>query len=192
LANNLKKKERIKMADSILSITVRDTEHPCAPYQTTGHTFYVQIFHCDGKPLFWKGANYGRPFPLDVPGEKGGRIHAQVKVPPGTYLVRAIATCKNVVTDWAWVNVGCDQTVCVNLVPPSVLQCINRTLIGLHLGTVDPPKAGEERLAEIMPEEVKEATAVLRRIADKLPKDPRLPAPPTVDEIRRAVASEKE
>ena len=70
------------MADSILSITIRDTEHPCAPYQTTRHTFLVQIFNCDGKPLFWKGVNYGKPFPLDVPGEKGGRIHAQVKVPP--------------------------------------------------------------------------------------------------------------
>ncbi len=144
------------MADSILSIIIRDTEHPCAPYQSTGHTFLVQIFHCDGKPLFWKGINYGKPFPLDVRGEKGGFIHAQVKVPPGCYLVRGIASCKNVVTDWAWVGVGCDQTVCVNLVPPSVIHCINRV------------------------------------IADKLPKDIHLPAPPTESDIKMAVSELKE
>ena len=37
------------MADSTLSITVRDPEHPCAPYQRTGHSFFVQIWHCDGR-----------------------------------------------------------------------------------------------------------------------------------------------
>lgn len=180
------------MADSILSITIRDTEHPCAPYQSTTHTFFVEIFHCDGKPLFWKGVNYGKPFPLDVPGEKGGRIHAQVKVPPGCYLVRGIASCKNVVTDWAWVEVGCDQTVCVNLVPPSVIHCINRVVAGLMLGTVDPPEAGEATVAQIMPREVKEAVELLNKIADRLPRDVQLPPPPTVDNIRRVVGELKE
>jgi hypothetical protein len=145
----------------------------------------VQIFNCDGKPLFWNGVNYGRPFPLDVPGEKGGRIHGQVKVPPGCYLVRAIASCKNVVTDWAWVEVGCGQTACVDLVPPSVINCIQRVVAGLSLGTVDPPKAGEETVAQMMPAEVKQAVELLNKIAEKLPKDVQLPAPPTLDEIRR-------
>lgn len=178
------------MADSILSITIRDSAHPCAPYQSTGHTFFGQIFHCDGKPLFWKGVNFLR-FPLDVPGQKGGRIHAQVKVPPGCYLVRAFATCKNVVTDWAWVQVCCDETVCVNLVPPSVIHCIQRTIAGLSLGTVDPPQAKDATVAEIMPREVQEAIAALRKVADKLPRDPQLPAPPSPEEIKQA-AEEQE
>jgi len=180
------------MSDSILSITIRDTAHPCAPYQSTRHTFFVQIFHCDGKPLFWRGVNYSKPFPLDVPGEKGGRIHAQIKVPPGCYLVRGIAACKNVVTDWAWVGVGCDQTVCVNLVPPSVINCINRVVAGLKLGTVDPPKEGEAPVAKIMPKEVKEAVEILKKITDKLPRDPQLPEPPTVDDIMKIIGQLKE
>jgi hypothetical protein len=48
------------MADSTLSITVRDRLHPCAAVPgTTVHSFKAQIFHCDGTPLFWKGVNDG-------------------------------------------------------------------------------------------------------------------------------------
>ena len=147
--------------DSILSITVRDSVHPCAPYHSTGHPFYAQIFQCDGTPLPWRGVNYSW-FPMQVAGPGRGRIHAQVRVPPGCYLIRAVATCKNVVTDWAWVDLGCNQTVCVNLVPPSVIQCTNRVVLGLQ-------------------------------IADRLPKDPKLPAPPAEDEIHRMIReAEKE
>jgi hypothetical protein len=174
------------MADSLLSVTVRDTEHPCAPYQSTGHTFFVQIFHCDGKPLFWNGVDFRGPVPLETPGQRQGRIHGQFKVPPGCYLVRSIASCKNVVTDWAWVNVGCDQTVCVDLVPPSVIHCIHRVIAGLLLGTVDPPEAGEQTVAQLAPKEVQEAVEALKRIAERLPSDPQLPTPPTPEEIERA------
>jgi len=178
--------------DSVLSITVRDTVHPCAPCQSTGHTFYAQIFHCDGTPLRWKGVNY-LWFPMQVIGPGGGRIHAQVRVPPGCDLIRAVATCKNVVTDWAWVDLGCSQTVCVNLVPPSVIQCINRVVLGLNMGTVDPPQKGDETVAKLMPKEVKEAVETLKRIAEKLPKDPKLPATPAEDEIHRMIReAEKE
>lgn len=174
------------MADSILSVTVRDTVHPCAPYQSTSHSFFVQIFHCDGKPLFWKGIDFRSFVPLQEAGHGGGGIHGQFKVPPGCYLVRAVATCKNVVTDWAWVNVGCDTTACVDLVPPSVRQCIDRVLLGLQLGTLDPPQEGEQRVADVMPDEVQQAVQLLTRIAERLPEDVQLQNAPTVDEVREA------
>ncbi len=177
------------MADSRLSITIRDTEHPCAPYQTTSHSFTAQIFHCDGKPLFWKGLN-GKRVPLEVPGQAGGRIHGQFDVPPGCYLVRAVATCKNVITDWAWVNVGCDKTVCVDLVPTSVIHCIRRMVAGLALGTIDPPEAGEQKVEQLAPKEVQEAIKALERIADRLPDDLQLPTPPSEEEIRSLAEQE--
>jgi len=179
------------MADSTLSVTVRDTTHPCSPYRTTRHSWKVQIFHCDGTPLFWKGIDYTHGFWLNVRGAKGGFIHGQVKVPPGCYLVRAIATCKNVLTDWAYVGVGCDQTVCVNLVPPAVKHCINRVLAGLLLGTVDPPREGEATVSSMMPGEVKEAVAILTKIASRLPEDALLPSTPTAGELEKMLREEK-
>lgn len=179
------------MADSILSITIRDSNHPCAPYQSTPHSFRVEIYHCDGTPLFWKGVNYGATGVwLDTRGAKRGFIHAQVKVPPGCYLVRAHAKCKNVVSDWAYVGVGCDQTVCVNLVIPTLLHCVLRTITGLLLSTVDPPE-GEEMVVKIMPREVKEAVKALNKVADKLPKDLQLPVPPTKKEIEKIAKEPK-
>ena len=117
-------------------------------------------------------------------GVTGGRIHGQFKVPEGCYLVRAVATCKNVIGDWVWVHVGCNETVCVNIVFPTVKDCINRVLAGLLLGTVDPPQ-GEKTVKETMPEEVGEAAKILRRIAERLPKEPGLPRVPPVEEIQR-------
>jgi hypothetical protein len=173
------------MADSTLSITVRDPLHPCAPYRTTAHSFKAQIFHCDGTPLFWKGVNYGSGAWLTDAGAAGGRIHGQFKVPEGCYLVRAVATCKNVIGDWVWVNVGCNETVCVSIVFPTVKDCINRTLAGLLLGTVDPPQEEEKTVKNIMPNEVSQAVQILGRIAERLPREVGLPEPPTVEEIQR-------
>jgi hypothetical protein len=51
------------MADSILSVTVRDAPFPCAPYQATNNSFRLQIFHCDGRPLFWRGEDFGKAVP---------------------------------------------------------------------------------------------------------------------------------
>ena len=172
--------EKSKMADSILGIIIRDTEHPCAPYQGTDHTFFIQIFHCDGTPLFWNSFDYGKPFRLDVQGKEKGCVHAQVKVPPGCYLVRGLAPVKNVITDWAWVNVGCDEAVCVNLVPPSVIHCINRVVAGLKFGTIwDKTKVKAE-----YPPEVKAAIKALEEIAGKLPEDRQFPALPGEGDIK--------
>lgn len=179
------------MADSILSITVRDPNHPCAPYRSTRHPFRVEIYHCDGTPLSWKGVDYGAPGVwLDTKGVKGGVIHAQFKVPPGCYLVRAYAACKNVVSDWAYVGVGCDHTVCVNLVIPTLFHCLLRTTAGLLVGTVDPPE-GEEMVSQVMPREVQEAVEALKKVAERLPKDLQLPPPPAKKDIER-IARESE
>jgi hypothetical protein len=173
------------VADSLLSITVRDTTFPCAPYRTTEHSFLVDIFNCDGLPLFWKGLTY-ISHPLDTAGAAGGRVHGQVKIPAGSYLVRAKAQCKNVVSDWAWVNVGCDETVCVDIVLPSVRDCINRVLAGLQLGTVDPPAEGEEMVRDVVgEEEVKRAVEVLTMISERLPRTEQLPEVPTEEQLRQ-------
>jgi hypothetical protein len=179
------------MADSMMSITVKDVRHPCAPYQTSGDSFRVQIYHCDGKPLFWDSKDYGHGVWLTTPGHGGGRIHGQFKVPPGCYLVRAAAfhhPHHNVFTEWAYVGVGCNETVCVNLMSPSLGNCIRGMITALQLGTAVVKGKGEVPLAELMPKEVNEATALLQTIADEIPEDSNLPLPPTAEEVRKAAA----
>lgn len=169
------------MADSILSITIRDGRHPCAPYQSTGHSFFVQIYHCDGKPLFWKGVNYGAPVPLTVRGHGGGRIHGQFRVPPGCYLIRGAATCFNVVTEWAWADVCCDDTVCVELVVPPVWHCVQRTILALEVGTI-----ADQPVAQVAAREVEQAREALQALADRLPRERPLPEPPTAEQVKEA------
>ena len=175
--------------DSILSVMVRDARHPCAPYESTGHSFFVQIFHCDGAPLFYKGVDFGTPVLLQVPGKRGGRIHGQFRVPPGCYVVRAVAPCNNVLTDWAMVSVGCGEKACVNLLPTSLRHCIFRMISGLTLGSaVGRQAGGEVKAANVAAKETEQALEALMIIADKLPEDP-LPQPPkiNVEEFERAV-----
>lgn len=162
--------------DSRLCVTVRDSHHPCAPYRSTGHSFQVEVYHCDGLPLFWAGIDFGAGVPLQVAGAGGGLIHGVFHVPAGCYLVRAAATCHNVVTDWAWINVGCGATICVDLVPPTVRHCIDRARSGIDLGTVDH----EHGVHEHAPRQAKTAANALKRLAERLPADP-LPPPPLRD-----------
>lgn len=179
------------MAESTLSITIRDTNHPCSPYRGTyvQEDFAVQILNCDGTSLIWRGVDYSEWFLLDVKGtEEGGYIHGQIKVPEGSYLIRAMTPlCRNVITDWAYVNVCCNETVCVNLVHPSLHQCISRLLPALELSTFGPQPMDAERktVKEAMPKQVKTAMEALKEIAEKLPEDVQLPTPPTAAEIRK-------
>ncbi len=53
----------------------------------------------------------------------------------------------------------------------------------MQIGTVE----GDRRLVEMMPREVQLAVQALETIAERLPRDPRLPAPPTAEEIEKAV-----
>jgi hypothetical protein len=171
--------------DAVLSILVRDSGHPCAPYQSTGDSFYVQIFHCHGLPLVWQGVNYG-VFPgvlMTIPGPAGGRVQIDVDVPSGCYLVRALAACKNVVSDWAYVEACCGQTVCANLIIPTVKHCILRMAASLQAATIDP-EGGEDLVIDVWPDEVFQATSSLLQIAELLPEDSlEFPQAPDVDDI---------
>jgi hypothetical protein len=169
------------MADSIMSITVRDPEHPCAPYQKSKHPFVAQILHCDGKPLHWKGLD-GASVPLQSVVPDGPLIHGQFRVPPGCYLVRAVNPWNNVISDWAWVQACCNQTVCVNLLIGPLGHCIKRMISGLRLGGAGD---GGLTVAELMPRKVQAAVTALEAIAEELLSEPELPDPPTVKEIEK-------
>ena len=90
------------MGYSELRITIRDMKRPCAPISEDAE-FTVYIFHCDREHYL------KHPF-------KGA--HTQIEILPGSYLL--FAKNRRVVTDLAMVNVGCNQIVCVNLVPKEV------------------------------------------------------------------------
>ena len=117
---------------------------------------------------------------MNVKGHAGGLIHTQVKVPPGCYLVRAFAPCHNVVTDWAWVNVGCDRTVCVDLVPPHIFHCIHRLRVALDHGTID-----EAPVEQFAPKEIEMAREALDVLAERLPRRG-LPDLPAADVLKAA------
>lgn len=138
------------MGYSKLSITVRDRDHPCAPYFATGHTFRVDIWHCDGTP-FKKGYALRE------------RVHDQIEVPPGSYVIFGHAACNNVLTDIAMVNVGCDQTVCVNLLPTTFRLCLWRAWVGAIFGTASVP-IKEKIPAEVLGKLVKSIEEGLKHL----------------------------
>ena len=111
----------------------------------------------------------------------GGMIHGQVCVPPDSYLIRAVATCKNVVSDWAWTEEGCGKTVSVNIVIPNAIDCLLRTILGIQAGTVDTP-GGEAMIRNVMPKEVGDTVEAMKQIVEKLPAS-MLPHPPTLEEL---------
>lgn len=84
---------------------------------------YVTIRTCDGKVLEWCKNDYTK-----IPLECG---HAEVDVPPGCYIVRAVFCCDggNYDTDRAMVIVGCDDDACVNLIAPEFRQCAESILL---------------------------------------------------------------
>jgi hypothetical protein len=100
---------------SELNVVIRDSSKPCKPYSSTGHSFGVIVFNCDFTPIAAKW--------LTGVGPGGGRIYGDIKVPQGSYLVVGVATCKNVWTNWAYVNACCGKEVCVNLIPRRFQQC---------------------------------------------------------------------
>ena len=181
------------MGLSKLSIWVRDTAHPCLPYQSTGHSWIAIIWSCDLEPLSFGAVNNGI-FPLTEKGKARGKIHGQVDVPPGCYIVVAIATCKNIFTDMAFVQVGCDQTVCVNLIPKRLSTCTGQLIIALNIAAIlgsqyspsSPP-------GEPIPREViAKAIAALEELRKYLPWDPVLSAfPVTRDELEKMAQEEK-
>jgi hypothetical protein len=165
-----------------LCIYVRDRQHPADLYDSTAHWFAVSIHEVGSNgPLCWKGVNYNWVW-LPFQGEFG-RVAGEYEVPAGTYLVKGYAMCSNVVTHVAWVQVNDGETASVNLVPTTVLFCLQAATIGAVLGTAivggkDIP------IAEIAPAEVKAFEKAASALANKLPKELGIPLM-TVEELRK-------
>lgn len=159
------------MGVSKLGIMVKDIRSPCTPYHSTGHWFLADIFHCDPRIPFTPGDPSIPPTPLTWNGTTfigyrlRGRIHDQIEVPPGCYLIRARAKCGNVVTQLAFVEVGCEETKCVTLIPTTVQYCLTATMAGLMQIITDPP--GEKALQE----KCRHAIDAIKEVAALLPKD---------------------
>jgi hypothetical protein len=168
------------MGASRLSIIIRDVYHPCAPYFSTGHWFYVDIINCDGTYLTWNGTLY-RKYKL----RQG--IHDQIEVPPGCYIVRGYAWCNNVTCELAMVVVGCDETACVCLLPTGVRTCIARLITALQLPEIERK----------IPQHVENAIKALKTVSEYLPADvfpPPFPvsAEEMIKEIKELHGKEKE
>ena len=159
------------MGLSKLSIWVRDPHHPIHPYAASGHSFKIKILTADYMPLHF-GAVHNGVFKLTHPGPRGGRVHGQVEVPPGCYIVLAYAPCFNVVTDFAMAQVGCDQEVCVNLYPKHMHFCIIYLLEALHhlqhLGPRYVTGAPQLKLREPL---LEAAVKSLKELSDSFPRE---------------------
>jgi len=179
------------MGTGRLSIWVRDTEHPCLPYQSTAHTWYAAIVTCDLQPLAW-GAVQNGIFKLNVRGKLGGMVHGQVEVPPGCYIVIGFATCKNILTDWATVQVGCGEEVCVNLLPRTLTRCTGEILYALNVASVLGPAYSPSCPAmEIPAEVIRRSIHAMEELRKYLPEDRVLPALPiTLEELLRMAKEE--
>ncbi len=177
-----------------LSIWVRDTAHPCLPYQSTSHSWVAIIMSCDLQPLHF-GAVRNGVFPLTVPGKARGKVHGQVGVPPGCYLVVAVATCKNVFTELAMVQAICGQEVCVNLIPKAVGTCVGQLIAALKVAQILGPNfaAGCPAGREIPKTVAAKALEALQELQASVPPDAVLPALPiTVEQIERMARKEAE
>jgi len=158
-----------------IDILIKDPSYPCAPYRRTGHRFYVDIMHCDGSFLEWKGITYNN-YPL------AQRIHDQVKVPAGCYVVRAAALCGNVTTQTAVVQVCCNEKVCVNLLATSPRFCFVTAMLALH----------PEIIREVPRDVLDNADDALGKVIEHLPKVPIEPPADLVKELLKREKQEKE
>ncbi|HUX06759.1 MAG TPA: hypothetical protein VMX35_05535 [Acidobacteriota bacterium] len=177
---------------SELSIWIRDTADPCLPYKSTSHSWIAVIWSCGIKPLAFGDVRDGF-FPLNVPGAARGRVHGQVKVPPGCYIVFAFSPCKNIFTDMTYVQVGCGETACVNLVTKRFSSCTYQLIktidIAAALGKHYKPGSEEKEIPRELLDHAKKA---LEKLLDFLPDDPVVNALKTTDRHLEKLAQEKE
>jgi len=181
------------MGMSKLSIWVRDTSHPCLPYQSTGHSWIAIILTCDLQPLYF-GAVKNGVYPLTDPGKAGGRVHGQVDVPPGCYIVLAVATCKNIYTDMAMVQVCCNEETCVNLIPKSLSTCSGQLITALNIASILGPGYAPSSPAgqEIPKEVISRAISALEELRKRLPEDTILPRlPVSLDDLKKMAEKER-
>jgi hypothetical protein len=170
---------------SMLRIVVRDSINLCKPYSSSAHSFLVGVFNCDKTIHAVKL--------LTGIGPGGGRIYGEVEVPAGSYYVVGFATCKNVWTNTAMVVVGCEQVVCVNLVPRRFEQCMGEfrhaIIAALASGAGGYSFSSPER--EIPPEMIEalhETRGALERLGKFLPE---FDMPLTLEDLEQAKASEE-
>jgi len=172
--------------DATISISVRDPFNPCSLYKSTGHSFYVMIWTCNGEPLIYNGVDYGAwppQFLLTETGPAGGRVRGEVRVPPGCYMIAGIAGCKNVFTQIALVDAGCGDEICVNLLMTTFQFCTTLQQLALFGATVDP-EPGEERVAEVFPRETRALGAALEDFLMALPpEETQLPILPSLGDL---------
>lgn len=181
------------MGLSKLSIWIRDTAHPCLPYESTGHSWAAAILSCGLKPLHFGAVKNGL-FALTEPGKAGGRVHGQVEVPPGCYIVVAFSSCKNVFTDMAMVQVGCNTEVCVNLITKRLSTCTGQLIAALNVADVLGPgyRPGSAERSKIPREVISKAIEVLQELNRHMPPDPVLPAlPVSIDDLKKMAEKEQ-
>lgn len=107
----------------------------------------VTIKDCCGRILEWCGKRYSRVGPT-----KHG--HIEIEVPPGCYILSAISLAKgsNTFTAPSYVQVGCDETVCVNLLAPIANVCSWYDIVGIRQGVrenVIPPEVAKKAIDAI-------------------------------------------
>ncbi|MDJ0757417.1 MAG: hypothetical protein QNJ45_28040 [Ardenticatenaceae bacterium] len=139
-----------------LNVWVRDKDHPCKPDMRW--VWSVDVFVCDGRPLYWCGTRY-------YGAHRTIHGHAEIKVPPGCYIVRARTGSSghhNLFTHATMVVVGCDETACVNLVPPGAWTCGQQWNMALQF------QAAIDHVPQELAERAIEAN---KAVLDHLPKD---------------------
>ena len=160
-----------------LNIWVRDKDFPCKPDMRW--VWSVDVFVCDGKPLEWCGTKY-------YGAHRTRHGHVEIEVPPGCYIVRARTGSKghhNLFTHVTMVIVGCDETACVNLVPPGAWTC------GVQFNMAVEFQA---EIGNIPRELAQKAIEANRAIIEHLPKDmfPVEEAEPVKQILKRAEAEQ--
>jgi hypothetical protein len=128
------------------------------------YQWYVHVLHCDGSILRWCGRRF-----FNIPTKCG---HAEIEIPPGTYMVCATwspaphdapevpTTLGNHITHLAPVRVECGEEACVTLFPPTLHFCgwwiIRAIRANMQFRAVDRKLGAEtigtiERLLEATP-----------------------------------------
>jgi len=180
------------MGLSKLSIWVRDTAHPCIPYESTRHSYIAVILSCNLKPLHFGSVKNGI-FRLTHPGKAGGNIYGQVEVPPGCYIVLAFSTCKNVYTDMAMVQVGCNTEVCVNLITKRLSTCAGQIITALNIAQVLGPnyRPASPEESKIPSQVIERTISALEELKKYMPPDPVLPAlPVSIEDLKEMARKE--
>jgi hypothetical protein len=131
---------------------------PNAPWSNDESDFFrVNVYNPSG------------PEKIGVPAPAG---RASIDLPPGRYLVTATygGIYVNFDSNETLVNVGCDQRVCVTIIPRSFHYCVWWLYTALELIQQKPD------LAPAVAEHAGEAVALLKRLEEAVPREHRMPS----------------